>query len=193
MPEKFDPSNKDVLVSDDRRRHLDIHRVLSLLPIQPYHTVADIGAGPGYFTIPLAKYLFDGKVYALDVQQEMLDATKTALESIRLTNTELLLSEETKLPLEKSSLDGALMAFVLQEANDRKGLLKDANRALCNGGWLAILEWYKKETESGPPVAQRIDEADMLKLVTAAGFRFTARHEVNKDQYMLILRKQPKK
>ena len=78
----------------------------------------------------------------------MLDATRTALESVRLTNTELLLSEETKLPLEKSILDGALMAFVLQEANDRKGLLKDANRALCNGGWLAILEWRPRH----PPV-----------------------------------------
>ena len=193
MPDKFDPSNKDALVSDDRRRRLDTYRVLSLLPVQPYHTVADVGAGPGYFTVPLAKYLFDGKVYALDVQQEMLDATKTALDALRLTNAELLPSEETKLPLEKATLDGALMAFVLHEADDRKGLLKDVNRALANSGWLAILEWYKRESDGGPPLDQRIDEAEMLKLVTAAGFRFTGRHELNRDQYMLVLRKQPKK
>ena len=93
---KFDPNDNDILVSRERRQLIDPSRLISLLPIMSHHWVADIGCGPGYFSIPFAKYLFDGKLFALDVQKEMLDATQKALKDARLTNTELILSKETK-------------------------------------------------------------------------------------------------
>ena len=93
---KFDPNDNDILVSRERRQLIDPSRLISLLPIMSHHWVADIGCGPGYFSIPFAKYLFDGKLFALDVQKEMLDATQKALKAARLTNTELILSKETK-------------------------------------------------------------------------------------------------
>ena len=81
MPKKVksDPQKMDLMLSTERRKNLDTHRLLSLVPIHIHHVIADIGCGPGYLTIPLGKYLFDGKVFALDIQQEMLDATQKAL------------------------------------------------------------------------------------------------------------------
>jgi len=186
---KSDPKKMDVLLSSKRRRTLDTHRLLSLIPIHLHHVVADIGCGPGYFTIPLGKYLFDGKVFALDVQQEMLDATRTALDAIHLTNVEVMRSKESKLPLEDDSLDGALVAFVLQEASNARALLKDTLRCLKKTGWLAVLEWNNQDVDGAPPLTQRIEEGKLLRMAEKLGFRTTARHNLSGNQYMIVMKK----
>ena len=189
MPRKFDPAEKDALLSPERYQRLDIHRVMSIIPLQPYHKVADIGCGPGYFTVPLGKSVFDGRIYALDVQQEMLDAAKKELDHIRLTNVDLMLSQDDKLPLEDDGLDGAFAAFVMHESEKPKGLLEDTYRCLQKGGWLALLEWHKRKMEEGPPLKERIDEGKLRQMAQEAGFRFTSRHTLNDSQYMLLMRK----
>ena len=186
---KFDPKDMGVLLSSERRASLDSHRLLSTLPIAFHHVVADIGCGPGYLTIPLGKYLFDGKVFAIDVQKEMLDATQEALDAINLTNVEVMKSTERKLPLEDQSLDGALAAFVLQEATSPVSLLKEAWRCLKKSGWLVILEWDKREMAEGPPVKQRIDIDEMRAMTDKIGFRLTAHRALNGKQYMMTMRK----
>ena len=189
MTRKFDPSNKDVLISSQRQQSLDAFRVMSLIPVRPYHVVADVGCGPGYFAIPLAKHVFDGKVFALDVQQEMLDATQEELKRINLTNVDLVLFKESKLTLEDDSLDGALLAFALHEADSPHDLLKDVRRCLRNGAWVALLEWEKREMEEGPPLKERIDEPELSEIALKAELQFTARHSLNENQYMLVMRK----
>ena len=189
MSTKFNPDHKDVLLSPSRQEDLDPQRILSFLPIRIYQTVGDIGCGPGYFTIPLAKYLFDGKVCAVDVQQEMLDAVQERLNRFHLTNVEVVLSSEKDISVDKDSLDGALLAFVLHETNNKKAFLSQVLNSLKKGGWLAVLEWYKRDTDQGPPMADRIDEKEALKLTERAGFRFTSQRDLNGKQYMLMLRK----
>ncbi len=189
MPTKFDVSRKDVLVSSDRRLKLDPVRVISSLPIMPYHKVADVGCGPGFFTIPLAKYLFDGKLYAFDVQDEMLEATQEGLDAARLTNVEVAKSKETKLPMDDETLDGVFIAFVLQEASRPKALLKDVLRCLKPLGWLTVLEWNKVDTNGGPPVEQRIEELELREMAEEQGFRFRNNQSLNDGQYMHYYKK----
>ncbi len=189
MARKFDPKNKDALLSPERYENLDPLRLLSLLPMLPYQQIADVGCGPGFFTVPLGKYLFDGKVYALDIQQEMLDAAKKAVDDIHLTNVEFKLTKEDKIPLEDESLDGAIIAFVLHEADSATGLLEEAERSIRKGGWLAILEWQKRETEKGPPLEERIDDSDLDEMAQKAGLHAQVKHELNDSQYMLLMQK----
>ena len=188
MPHKFDPKNIDALLSAERQNYLDPSRVMARLPLRPYQVLADIGCGPGYFTIPLAKYLFDGKLFAVDVQQEMLVAVKRELDRVRLTNVELVLSEEKKLPFEDDSLDGAFAAFMMHEADDRSALLEDTRRCLRGGGWLAMLEWHKREMDEGPPLEDRIDETELREAAQEVGFRLTASQSLNDRQYMVLMR-----
>jgi ubiquinone/menaquinone biosynthesis C-methylase UbiE len=197
MPRKLDTAKdpqhlvhqKEALTSPQRYEKLDPQRVVSLLPLLPYHVVADVGCGPGFFTIPLAKYLFDGKVHAMDVQQGMLDATKKEVERVNLTNVELHLAEENRLPLEDESVDGAFAAFVIHEVEDKLALLKEIRRCVRRGGWLALLEWHKRNTEDGPPPEMRLDEAELRDVAQQAGFRLASQHILNDDQYMLLMRK----
>ena len=191
MPKKakFDPKDMHVLVAPERRQVVDTYSLLSRLPIKPHHVVADIGCGPGYFAVPLAKYVYGGKLHALDVQQKMLDAVQAAMSEARLTNVNVALSKERTLPLEDESLDGALMAFVLQEATSPKALLAEAWRCLRRSGWLAVLEWYKRDMENGPPVERRIDPEEMEAMAKKLEFKDIYTREVNPEQYMVLMRK----
>ena len=189
MPRKFDPKKKDGLVSRERQESLDVQRVMSLLPIYPYEAVADVGCGPGYFSIPLGKYVFSGKVYAIDAQQEMLDATKVEMDRVHLTNIELVLSKEDRIPLEDDTVDGVFAAFVVHEADDAKIFLEETGRCLRKGGWLAVLEWHKREMDQGPPVKERIDEMEFRETAANAGFRLANRYILNENQYLLLMRR----
>ena len=186
---KVDPKNKDALVSSERRQGLDPYSLISLIPIQPYHWVADIGCGPGYLAIPLGKYLFGGKVFALDIQQKMLDTTREAAQALHLTNVDTMLMDEEKLPLDDECLDGALLALVLHEADNPTTLLKETLRCLKKSAWLVILEWYKRKMDEGPPVKQRIDQEKLLPMAQKLGFRLSSRRDFYGKHYMLMMRK----
>ncbi len=188
MAKKYDPAVKEALLSRERADMLDTHRVMSFLPLMPYQQVADVGCGPGYFTIPLAKFAFDGRVYALDIHKQMLDAVREAADRVRLTNVETVLSRERKVTLDKQSIDGAMVAFLLSEASMPAKVLKDVYGALRTGGWLAIIEWRQADQEGGPPAASHFSEEDSKELAAEVGFRLTGRYDVNPLHYMLVFR-----
>ncbi len=176
------------LLSPERRERLDVPRILSLLSLRPYLAVADIGCGPGLFTIPLAKNLWDGKVYAVDVEEEMLEAVRSSAVKARLRNITTLKSDGTTLLLEPGCLDGALLACVLHEAADKGAFLKGVVGAMKRGGWCAIIEWQKAlPGGEGPPPEHRIAEEDVVQMAKDAGLRLSMRRELNSYHYLLVL------
>ena len=189
MNVKTEGKRKTAPTVDPKRPVIDTHRLLSMIPLLPYHHVADIRCGLGDFTIPLCKYLFDGKVHAIDNDKNMINATRTAVESLHLTNINLTLSEGKNIPLDDDSIDGALLALVLEGKTGRAALLKEAKRCLKKSGWLAIIEWYKKKTDHGPPQKQRIDQDKMIDIAQKQGFRLSSSRALNSEHYIVLLRK----
>lgn len=78
------------LLDPVRAERVDTFAVLTYSDINDRDTVADIGCGPGYFTIPLAKTLYNGKLYALDIDDDMLEACRQRVAESRLGNVEIL-------------------------------------------------------------------------------------------------------
>lgn len=189
MIDKLEQDVKDVLSAPERREHLDPDRVIAMIPMRPYHQVADIGCGTGFFTVALAKYVSQGKLYALDIQEEMLEACRQHLDAVRLSNVELLSCGEKDFPLPKESLDGVFVAFVLSEVKNRKGFLTAAQEALQKSGWLALLEWYKQKMDEGPPVKDRVSEEEAKKLGEGAGLRYVSKRDLNGKSYLMLFRK----
>jgi ubiquinone/menaquinone biosynthesis C-methylase UbiE len=187
MVKKYDPAVKEALLAKDRADALDTHRVMSFLPLMPYQEVADVGCGPGYFTIPLAKFAFDGKVFALDIHQEMLDAVREAADEVRLSNVETVLSKETKVALDKETIDGALVAFLLSDVAKPAKVLKDLHGTLRTGGWLGVVE-ETQANDNGADAEASLPEAAISELVLAAGFRFTGRYDISSSNYLLVFR-----
>ena len=177
------------LLRPERERELDPFVIMTFMPIEPYDHVADIGCGPGYFTIPLAKHLIHGKLYALDISDEMLDALRRRLAEAHMGNVVALKCSPLEFPVEKESLDGSFLAFVVHANEDRVAFLKAVRDLLKPGGWCTVLLHYRKDTEYGPPMEKRIEPDEMGALAREAGFQFRWWRDLNGDHYMAMLRK----
>ena len=140
------------LLNPERAETLDSLRILSLCPINVHDTVADIVCGPGSFTLPLAKTLKNGRVLPLDLNDEMLAACRDRVDKARMGNVEILKCSEFEFPIEPASIDGAFLAFVVQASSDKDRFLSSVRETLQPRGWGSVLEWYRKETEWGPPL-----------------------------------------
>ena len=184
-----DPMHSSIerLLRPERTETLDPFRVLSLCPVNPRDTVADIGCGPGYFTLPLAKFLINGKILALDTSDEMIAACQSRLDEARMGNAEVMKCGEYDFPLAPASVDGLFMAFVVHHPDDRERFLTAVKEILKIGGWCFILEWHKKETESGPPQEVRITADEMRQFAQNSGFRVQGSRDLNEEHYMMTL------
>ena len=176
------------LLSPSRIEKTDPFVVLSFCPINVHDTVADIGCGPGFFTIPLAKFLVSGRLYALDLDQEMAAACRRRVAESRMGNVEVMECDAFEFPLEPASLDGAFLAFVAHHSPDPVRFLAAVRSLLQPRGWCTVLEWRRKETGEGPPLERRLDPAQLRDLATRAGFRYRDVRNLNEDQYMVTLR-----
>ncbi len=178
----------EALLSPSRAETLDPLTVLSLCPVNAGDTVADIGCGPGYFTLPLAKFLYSGKVYALDTDQEMLDVCRQRLDEARMSNVEALVCGEYDFPVEPGTLDGVLAAFVVHHPADRARFLGSIKGLLRPRGWCTVLEWQAKETEHGPSLERRIAPDELSDLALSVGFFRPSHRSLNEQHYMMSLR-----
>lgn len=124
--------------------------LMSALHIRPGATVADIGSGTGYFTWRLAEQVGpQGKVYAVDVQQSMLDLTKAAVDERKLSNVEYVLATERSPRLPERSVDLVFIAYAYHEFGDPEAMMASIRRALKPGGRVLVLE-YAKESRIAP-------------------------------------------
>lgn len=176
------------MLSLERQEELDPFRVMAFLPIEAHHVVADIGCGPGFFSLPLAKFLVHGKLYAVDVSPEMLDALRQRVQDTFLGNVELVLSETEEPRLEPESLDGALVAFVLHEVERRQPFLSAVARALRPGGWLGVVEVLPR-APGDIPAQRRLDPEELRGLAKDSGLRFQEWRELNGKHYLALLRR----
>ena len=134
--------------------------------------VVDLGAGPGFFTLPAARLVgTGGHVYAVDVEPLMLDVCRRRAEEAGLTGIETVHSAEAQIPLPDAVADRVMIAFVLHEADDVAALLREAARLLRPSGEIVVAEWRKAEGTPGPPVDHRIGEDDLAGFAAQVGLR----------------------
>ena len=124
--------------------------LIEKLAITPLQTVVDFGCGPGYFTVELAKKA--GKVVAIDLSIEMLEKAKRKTAKAHVANVEFLQSNGTKIQLDDTSVDVALLVTVFHEIGDDAAVLGEFSRILKSTGKLAIVEVIKKGTVPGAPI-----------------------------------------
>ena len=189
MPKKSAPSPAKKPSGASSGQSIDPQRLIALIPIRPHETLADIGCGAGDLAIPLAKYVFDGKVYAVDTDPEALKQTTERALEIRLGNVHTVLSKPTKVPLDSESLDGIVLANVLHEASRPGSLLKEVARMLRPGGWAAVIEWAEEGDGDGPPAKQRLSREKALDMAADVGLRRLALRNVDDHRYLLVLHK----
>lgn len=180
---KFNPSHIDRLLRQERQDAIRPAQVLREAGLTEGGVFADVGCGPGFFTLPAAAIVGpSGRVYAIDTQPEMLNALKShALPA----NVTLVRSGEASIPVEDRAADLALAAYVLHEASDTVAFLTEILRLLRPGGRLVVIDWKKQEEEHGPPKAERITEEEAAAFIASAGFEDITVSSMNASHYMI--------
>lgn len=133
------------LDSDQRRRLQRPEKIIERSGIKEGMKVLEIGCGSGAFTTFVARAVGNtGRVFALDIQQGMLDQLRGKLDDTRnsdIKNIKPVLASAYELPFEKDSIDLVYMVAVFQEIPDTVKTLKEVKRILRPGGILAISEF----------------------------------------------------
>jgi ubiquinone/menaquinone biosynthesis C-methylase UbiE len=187
MGRKYDPANKHLLWADDRMERFDRHELLRSLGVSEGKAVADLGCGTGFFTLPASELVGPtGKVYAVDVQQEMVDDLRARLAQQGITNVAVRRSSELEPSIPQRSVDLALVAFVLHEVDQRSSFLLATKRLLREGGRIAVLEWEKMETPVGPPLEMRLTPEEIVGDATAAGLTLEEQRSFHEWHYLLV-------
>src|SRR3989304_7476228 len=172
----FSPSKIPLLEDAGRDTWQKPEEILNALDIKKGQVVADIGAGSGYLTVKLSERVeVDGTVYAVDVQQEMLDYINKRLSNKEGKNVKLVLGnmEDPKLPT--GSLDTAILLSTYHEIAHPVDFIKKVKLALKPQGKLAILE-FSDESPIGPPLQVRLPEDLIISELKQAGFTLSQRH-----------------
>lgn len=172
-----------------RNRTLPPEEILNMLPIQKGHSVLDVGAGSGYLTIPAAKQT-DGMVFALDMDERMLEVIDTKAKAERLTNIQLVRGNINNIPLPDGSVDIVLASLILHEVGALPAVLTQINRVLKTGGFILCLEYEKEEsTVKGPPMHIRIPSVEMEQQLITAGFGNVQKVFSRESIYIIVAQK----
>jgi len=197
-PPRFPLDLADVLLSPERRAHIDPARALGEFGLHQGAAVADLGCGPGFFTIPAAKIVGPrGIVHAADVQPEMLARVREAAEAARLSNIETHLVREVPradgwsydVGVPDGVCDLVLVAFVLHEVEAPAAFLAAASRLLRPSGRIAILQWQPRDTYAGPAVQVRMTPEETLAAAREARLETQVAPSLDPDHYAYFLRR----
>jgi ubiquinone/menaquinone biosynthesis C-methylase UbiE len=184
MARKFNPDNWKRLLSDDRHALLPPGEFLDRVGVRPGSVAADLGAGPGFFTLPLAERVGpEGRVHAIDVSPEMV---RLLQERGLPPWVDARLGGERGIPLPDAEVDVALLAFVLHEIDAPGEYLAEVARVLRPGGRLVVLEWVAREEDRGPPAAERLPAEETDRILAAAGFTVVERGDANPSNYYRV-------
>lgn len=165
--------------------------VLERLPLKPGAVVADLGAGTGYFTLPLAqKSGNSGVVYAIDIDPAMIQTISDRANAAGFTNIKPILVTTSAFPTLPTPLDLLFMCDTYLFIDNRVSYLAQARNNLKDTGRLAIISFNATAEISGaPPPHMIIAKAVIIAEAEQAGFSLDADHPVLPFQDFLLFRK----
>jgi len=162
------------------------HEVIQALALAPDAVVADVGAGTGYFAVRLATMLPRGKVYAVDVEPDMVKHLAERAKRDGKPNLHAVQGTpaDPKIP---EKVDLILFVDVHHHIEKREAYFRTLKAYLKPGGLVAIID-FKPESPQGPPKHARIPSGKAKAELQAAGYDLAGEHGFLRYQYFLIFR-----
>ena len=183
----FAPQDLGLLEPPDREAWQKPDQVMDALHVADGTTVADLGAGGGWFTIRLARRVGpNGRVYAVDVQRLMKEAIERRVQREGLGNVEAILGDEKDPGLPRNSVEAVLVVDAFHEMSDPVVLLRNVARALKQHGRIGIIDYREGEGGPGPDPQDRVPPGAVIAQANAAGLTLVEQHTFLPYQYFLI-------
>ncbi|MEO0011649.1 MAG: hypothetical protein RLZZ535_38 [Cyanobacteriota bacterium] len=156
------------------------------LNLKPDDVVADIGAGSGYFSFRMAQQVPEGKVYAVDIQPEMLEAIALLKKDQQITNVETVLGQENNPNLPSESIDLALMVDAYHEFAYPREMMEAIVQALKPGGRVVLLEYRKENPMIMIKSLHKMTQKQVKKELQAVGLKWQETKEFLPEQHFLV-------
>ncbi|HHP7239932.1 class I SAM-dependent methyltransferase [Longibacter sp.] len=164
-------------------------QVVDSLQLAPSDVVADIGAGTGYFTFRIAPRVPNGRVFAVDIQPEMLDIMRRRIDRQQIDNVTLVRGTEKDPSLPPDTIDVAVMVDAYHEFAYPREMMTSLRESLRPGGRVVLVE-YRKEDPSVPiKPLHKMSEAQVRKEMSAVGLDWVKTLDMLPRQHFIVVKK----
>jgi ubiquinone/menaquinone biosynthesis C-methylase UbiE len=174
------------LDSQNRVARLKVDEAVSRLGLAPGAVVADIGAGSGVFTVPLARAVPQGRVYAVDIDQGLVDHIARKAEEARAANVKPVLGGFTDPRLPARDVDVAFIFDVLHHIEDRATYLRSLAGYLRPGGRIAVIDFHPELGPHKNDPQLQVTRDQTREWMAAAGLRPLAEHALYDDKWYVV-------
>ncbi len=155
----------------EREREENVSQAIENMDIQPDEHIADIGAGSGYYTFRMARRVPDGKVFAVDLQPEMLDLMRRKIAREDIGNVELVRGSATSPNLAANSVDLVIMVDVYHELAYPREVMQEVVKALKPDGRFVLLEYRTEDPTVPIKRLHKMSEEQAVREMEAVGLR----------------------
>jgi ubiquinone/menaquinone biosynthesis C-methylase UbiE len=177
------------LMSEERKQQHNPQTILNEAGVKKGMIIADLGSGPGFFTIPMAQMTGEkGLVYAVDSNQTMLNGLKEniAKSEVNPNIIKIVNSDVCHTGISKESVDLVLFANVLHEVEDKKAFFQEVRRISKPTAYIVDVDWKKTQTDYGPPFKERFSEDEANRVLAKNGLSVIKQIDVGPFHYELI-------
>ena len=161
-------------------------QLIDALNLEPTDVVADIGAGTGYFSFKLAQKLSLGKVFAVDIQPEMLDIIEFLNNENKITNVEPILGSLTNPNLPKNSIDLAIMVDAYHELSQPREVMQEVVKALKPKGKVILVEYRRENPFIAIKKLHKMTQKQAIKEMSNVGLKWVETKSFLPSQHLLI-------
>jgi len=179
----------DWLERPEREKEENTSLLLKNLAVKPGMLIADIGAGSGYHSALLSKMVGSGKVFAVDVEPEMIAYLNERIKQEKLSRIIPVLSTEQKLPLPENTIDMMLLVDVYHEFSYPYEMTLSMRAALKPGGKLVLVEFRSEDPSVPIKTIHKMSEQQAVREFKAAGFIFEKNISNLPWQHCMVFRK----
>ena len=185
----MDAAGANWLERNNRNEEENTTLAISKLPITSKSVVADIGAGSGYYTFRIAQKLTEGKVYAVEIQDEFINLLKKNQLQKGIKNVEVVKGTEQNPKLTANSIDLAIMVDVYHELAYPQEMLSALKTALKPDGKILLLEYRAEDPDVAIKELHKMSVKQVNKEMEANGFKLYKLEDFLPMQHFLVYEK----
>ena len=186
-----DPKTKPTGAGKNSFGLIDTAKFFQELDLKKGITFLDVASGWGAYSLAAADIIGKGgQIYAVDLWEEGITSLRKEADAKGVQNLEAFVSDAAQsIPVENDCVDVCLMATVLHDfVGDKveQQVMKEILRVMKSKATLAIVEYYKKEGPPGPPERVRLSPEEVVRILSAHGFKQQRYTEIGPDNYLQI-------
>ena len=164
-------------------------RVIEALELNEGDVIADIGAGTGYFAFRISPFVPAGRVFAVDIQQDMIDLLNKRILDEAVTNVTPVLGTIQDPNLPDESIDIAIIILAYHEFSHPREMMEQINLALKPGGRLILVEYRGEDQTLAVSPLRRMTEDQAIKEMRVVGLRWVDTRDILPQQHFLVFEK----